>query len=101
MAKTPYMKVVDEPRMMRGKGAPRSTVFGVLGRTREEPMAKSLGGLVHHTADGKVQKGTVSRKHEMTERNIEGNVSKTKTPGYHYGQVLYSGVFMSHLGARL
>ena len=101
MPKTPYLEVVDEPRMMKGKGAPRSTVFGVLGRTREEPMAKSLGGLVHHTADAPVKKGTISRKHEMTERNIEGNVSKTKTNGLHYGQVLYPGVFMGHAGQRL
>jgi len=96
----PYLEVVDEPRMMKGKGAPRSTVFGVLGRTRDEPMAKSLGGLVHHTADAPIKKGTLVRK-EVTERDIAGRVSKTHTNGLHYGQVLYPGVFMGHAGKRL
>ena len=98
--KKPYMEV-EETRQMAGRGAPQSTVFGVIGKTHESPFSKSLGGLVHHTADGRVQKGTVSAKDVETERNIKGKPSKTKIPGQHYGQVLYGGLFMSHLGARL
>jgi hypothetical protein len=96
-----YMKVVSSPREMSGKGAPRDTTFGVIGHTKMEPMAKSLGGLVHHTADGPIKKGVLHRGREMTERNIEGRVSKTHIPKEHYGQVPFCGVFMSHLGARL
>jgi hypothetical protein len=89
--------------MMKGKGAPRSTVFGVLGRTMEEPEAKSLGGLVRHTADAKIQPGTV--KHDAarlnTERHIAGKAAKTTTSGAHYGQILYPGAFMGHRGDEL
>ena len=100
---TPYLHVVDQPRMMKGKGAPRSTVFGVLGRTVETPYAKTLGGLVRHTADGKVQPGTVihDAKRLNTERHIAGKASKTATSGDHYGQVLYPGMFMGHRGKEL
>lgn len=100
---TPYLEVVDEPRMMRGEGAPRSTVFGVLGRTKESGKMKSLGGLVHRAPTEKVPKGTVEHhaKLLMTERHVTGPASKTRICGEHYGQVPYPGAFMAHLGHRL
>ena len=100
MAKTPYLNVVDQPRMMKGKGAPRSTVFGVLGRTVEEPLAKSLGGLVEHSATAGINKGTLSPLMN-TERHIAGKASKTHVPGAHYAQIPYPGEYMSALGKRL
>lgn len=101
--KTPYLAVVDEPRRMSGKGAPRQTTFGVLGMTREDPFSRSLGGLVKDTATGKVQPGTVTHNAKMihTERGITGNISKTHVPGDHYAQVPYAGTYMCHDGKRL
>jgi hypothetical protein len=96
-----YMKVQSATREMKGKGAPRETTFGVIGHTKMDPQSRSLGGLVHHTADAPIQKGTLHRGHEMTERNIEGRVSKTKVPGAHFGMIPYVGAFMSHLGKSL
>lgn len=98
-----YMEV-DAPRLqMAGVGSPRSTTFGVIGRTRlYEPHSRSLGGLVHHTCDVPVQKGTamkVSSVHHNTDNSILGPSSKTPMPGAHYGQVPYPGVFASALGA--
>lgn len=101
--KSPYIRYVDTPsRNMRGEGAPRSTVFGVMGKTKMSPYQKSLGGLVERTADNRVQPGTVHKGHGMmTERDILGNVSKTHVNGKHFGQVLYAGVHMGHLGKEL
>lgn len=98
-----YMEV-DAPRLqMSGLGAPRSTVFGVIGRTKlYEPHSRSLGGLVHHTADAPVQKGTAMKASSVpknTDRHILGPASKTHVPGEHYGQVPYPGLYRSKLGA--
>ena len=103
MDKTPYLKVVDMPRMMKGEGAPRSTTFGVLGRTKESPLSKSLGGLVMETTKGKVPNESfpASRAYHNTEHHIIGAASKTKVSGMHYGQVPYPGAFMAHLGAMV
>ena len=98
---TPYLHVVDMPRMMGGAGAPRSTVFGVLGRTGMDPMTKSLGGLVGNTKASGPVPPTMSGKKVKTERKITGTPSKTHIPGEHYGQVPYVGKYMSDLGSRL
>lgn len=104
MEEQPYLHVVDEPRRMRGKGAPRSTVFGVLGRTKLDPFTKSLGGLVIDSTKG-VRPEKVSMKassvHKNTERKIVGHAAKTHIPGSHMGQVPYAGKYMSDVGDRL
>lgn len=104
--KTPYLQVVDFPRMMGGKGAPRSTVFGAIGRTKIEPYTKSLGGLVQTTTPGAghilaaaVEKASAVPKN--TEFHIIGHAAKTKVPGDHYGQIPYAGAYRSALGVRL
>lgn len=99
--KTPYLEVVDEPRLMKGKGAPRSTVFGVLGRTKMDPYTKSLGGLVSKTADAKVQPGTLAHGSLRSERGAVGMTPRTKISGEHYGQVPYPGSYMGSLGKRV
>lgn len=103
MEKTPYLKVVDEPRKMKGKGAPRQTVFGVLGHTKDDSEMRSLGGLVADTkASAPIPKGTVTHGDRMkTERHITGPASKTHVSGEHYGQVPYPGAYMGDLGHRL
>ena len=103
MKEDPYLHVIDQPRMMRGKGAPRSTVFGVLGRTVESPYAKSLGGLV---ADSKVSapvpRASLHKNSRMTtERHITGPAAKTHISGAHFGQVPYPGRYMGPKGAEL
>ncbi len=104
MHNTPYLHVVDEPRMMAGKGAPRQTVFGVLGHTMESSEMKSLGGLVRETkTSGPIPKGEVihSASKLSTERHITGPAAKTRISGEHYGQIPYPGKFMGHKGERM
>jgi hypothetical protein len=103
MNKNPYMQVVDMPRMMGGVGAPRSTVFGAIGRTRMDPYAKSLGGLIEKTTLGNMPRVTMpaSQAPLNSDHHIIGPAAKTRVPGHHYGQVPYPGVFRSHLGARV
>lgn len=100
--KKPFVEHVATPsRNMAGKGAPESTVFGVLGQTKMDPYSRSLGGLVKETrTSAPVQKGTVvhDTKSMDTERSILANKSKTPMPGDHYGQVPYAGHYMSALG---
>ena len=100
---SPYLEVVDEPRQMRGEGAPRSTVFGVIGRTKETGKMKTLGGLVEHAPTERVPKGTVEHHPKMlgTERHITGPASKTHISGHHYGMTPYPGAYFAHLGHRL
>ena len=102
-AGTPYLEVVDQPRMMKGKGAPKQMVFGVLGHTKEDPKMRSLGGLVKHATGHHEKKGEVQHHPRAfhTERNITGPAAKTHVPGAHYAQVPYCGVFMSHTGSAL
>ena len=104
MGKTPYLEVVGEPRMMRGEGAPRSTVFGVLGRTKESGKMRSLGGLVENSkADAPIGKGTLKKepKRIHTDRHITGPASKTHISPEHYAQVPYPGHYMGPAGKRL
>jgi hypothetical protein len=104
MNKTPYLHVVGEPRMMAGKGAPRSTVFGVLGRTKESGMMRSLGGLVENSkASAPIGKGTLKSSHPPphTERHITGPAGKTHISPEHYAQIPYPGKFMGPAGDRL
>jgi hypothetical protein len=103
MKGTPYLKVVDMPRVMSGKGAPRPTLFGVIGKTNYEPDNKVLGGLVTSTIDRMPKKVTFKEPKGMhSDRGAStGKKSATCIPGQHYGQVPYQGKFMSTLGSRL
>lgn len=98
-----YLKIVDMPRRMGGKGAPKQTVFGVLGRTMEDSEMKTLGGLVKESTKVDAPKVTMaaSKEPKNTERHILGKAAKTRIPGEHTGQVPYAGKFMAHLGSRL
>jgi len=105
----PYLSIQDPKIMMKGKGAPRSTVFGVLGRlpkNEEKVGVKSLGGLVHKTTKGHYGPGTVmSEKGAIhlgqTDRHILGHAAKTHIPGCHYAQIPYAGYYMSKKGEML
>ena len=98
-----YLKIVDMPRRMSGKGAPRQTVFGVLGQTMETSMSKSLGGLVKESTRVSAPKVSMKASSEKknTDHHIIGAAAKTHTPGSHTGQVPYAGQYMSQVGGRL
>ena len=97
----PYLSVVGEPRMMKGKGAPRSTVFGVLGHTKETGKMRTLGGLVQSAPSNPIPRGTVMKGHVMTERHCDGPAPKTHISGLHYGQIPYPGLYMGQAGKSL
>jgi len=103
MEHTPYLDTAQQRLTMKGKGAPRSTLFGVLGKTKYDPYARSVGGLVITTTSGAPVPKHLSEKEAMThpgntERSILGRASKTYIPGVHYGQVPYAGKYMSDIG---
>lgn len=103
---TPGMNVTDYPRyQMAGKGAPRPTLFGVLGKTKYDSHigAKTLGGLVANTkASASIPSGNLGKKPSSmkTEHNIASHKDATAIPGAHYAQVPYAGAFMKHVGAK-
>ena len=99
----PYLRVVDNPRRMGGKGAPEPTIFGVLGRTMYDSESKSLGGLVRESTNVKAPKVDMkaSSVPKNTERHIVGKPAKTHIPGVHQGQVPYAGMYMSAVGGAL
>ena len=105
--KNPYVHLIATPsRNMRGKGAPRSTVFGVLGQTKMDPLSRSLGGLVKETTGSRrVHKGElehIGHPHRaLTEKGAVSVVPKTHIPGAHMGQVPYAGAYMSHVGKEM
>jgi len=78
---------------MKGKGAPRNNVFGLIGDTMDSTYNRSLGGLVKDTKVGGVKSGSIMKSLDKP--------SKTKIPGAHYGQVVYPGRFMAVVGKSL
>ena len=98
-----YLEVVENPRKMAGKGAPRDTLFGVIGHTKMDPMARSLGGLVIGTTKGASPKGAAHRAHihPDTDHNLIAGHHKTALPGSHYGQIPYAGMFMKAVGREV
>ena len=80
--------------MMKNPGAPRHTLFGVIGRTMDESAyMRTLGGIVKDTKGGKPSNGTIM-KAPMAR-------SKTCIPGAHYGQIPYAGRYMADVGKSL
>jgi hypothetical protein len=104
MEPTPYLDTAQSRLTMKGKGAPRSTLFGVLGKTKYDPYSRTVGGLIVTTTSGtspaKHMSEAEALKHhpENTERSILGRPSKTCIPGVHYGQVPYAGKYQSEVG---
>ena len=103
----PYLHVVGRKIEMKGKGAPKETVSGVIGHTEMSPLSKSLGGLVVNTTAGasRAEKGVAhhvsSHPKVNTDRHIVGHAAKTHVPGAHYGMVPYPGLYMSEKGHEL
>jgi hypothetical protein len=103
MDRTPYLEYVDLPRMMMSsKGSLEPTIYGQLGKGRQEdPYRKTLGGLVVRTTPGHLDAPVVkaSKEHVNTDRHILGPAAKTKVPGSHHGMVPFAGQFRSHEGS--
>lgn len=97
-----YLEVMENPRRMRGKGAPRDVVFGVIGHTKMSPLTRSLGGLVIETSKARaLPVAHKAHKHPETEKNLTEGPHKTALPGSHYGQVPYAGQFYKSVGREL
>lgn len=103
MKGSPYLKVVDMPRVMKSSAGPKPTVFGVIGRTNYNPENQVLGGLVKSTVDKMPHKVAFKEPKSLhSERGAStGKKSATCIPGIHYGQVPYAGRYMGSSGARL
>ena len=102
--RNPYLAVAAPRLEMKGKGAPRSTIFGVLGvgggaRGGVQDGVKSLGGLVMETTKTKVH-DTIMKdsKAPATEHGRLGG-GKTKRVMARGGP--YPGFFGSHVGPML
>jgi len=102
----PYLAVAAPRLMMKGKGAPRSTVFGMLGvgggaRGGVADGVKSLGGLVMNTTKVKVHDMTVPEKHAYKTEHGKYGKNSTEIPGCHMGMVPYPGYYMKAVGKAL
>ena len=84
-------------KLMKGKGAPQPSLFGVIGKTKEDTHTKTLGSIVYDTKVRAYKDPSFVPKGFNTENGILGHnasaVAKT-----HYGQVLYQGKYMVHQG---
>lgn len=98
-----YLEVVESPRRMGGKGAPRDTLFGIIGHTKDSGAMKSLGGLVIGTTKGAsaAKSAHPVHKHPDTEHNLTAGTHKTALPGVHYGQIPFAGAYFKAVGSRL
>lgn len=100
----PYLAVAAPRLEMKGKGAPRSTIFGMLGvgggaRGGVADGVKSLGGLVMSTTKVKVRDTTMKdSKAPCTEHGCIGS-NKTKRVMARGGP--YPGYFGSKVGPML
>lgn len=102
--RSPYLHVAAPTLEMKGKGAPRSTVFGMLGvgggaRGGVADGVKSLGGLVRETTKVKVNDKTMASKSAPCMERECFTKHATKMPMARGG--LYPGYFMSHVGKML
>lgn len=103
MFKNPYLQVVGQTREMEGTGAPRQTVFGVLGQTIESSDMKSLGGIIRNTTSNPSSPYVMvaSGVKHNTERDIIGAKSKSSYAPSNYGHIPYPGKYNTRAGGRL
>lgn len=98
-----FLKKSVAIRRMGGLGAPVETLPGVMGHQVQSAYARSLGGLINDTKHlGGPLPPVVSDSHLYTEKGaICHHSPSTKVSGQHYGQLLYPGPMMGHLGERI
>ena len=97
-----YIKKIPAIRQMGGKGAPMPLIPGVIGATMQDSYQRSLGGLIVDTKHlGPTPPHFSDKKAFHTENGAVMHSSPaTHISGQHYGQVLYPGAHMGHLGVR-
>jgi hypothetical protein len=99
--KTPYLRIVDDPRATSGKGSTQPTLFGVIGRTHMDPYQQSLQNVVMNSVTpGRKHTPVLSdvalmSHHGNTDRHIISHKPATHIPGIHHGMVPYAGYYMS------
>jgi len=103
MFKNPYLRVVSQTREMEGTGAPRATVFGVLGHTIESSDMKSLGGIIVNTTANPSSPYVMvaSGVKHNTEHDIIGPKSKSAYAPSNYGHIPYPGKYNTRAGRLL
>lgn len=84
-------------RLMKGKGAPKPSYFGVIGETKVDSYTKSLGGLVSDTKVHSYKDPSFKPTGYNTENHILGRNASAVTPS-HYGQIPYAGRYMVKQG---
>lgn len=97
--KPKYVEPGVPVKQMAGKGAPKQSIFGVIGKTKTDTYTKSLGGLVTDTKVNHYKDPAFKPKGMNTEYGILGP-NATKISGHHFGQVPYEGRFMARLGPK-
>ena len=98
------LKVLTSARQMRGEGAPKPTLFGVLGMTKYDSSNKSLGGLIMTSTKNASPADSaepIKQVKRQTDHHLEGAGHATAVSGQHYGQVPYAGKYMKPLGSRV
>lgn len=85
---------------MAGKGAPKPTIFGVIGKTHTDSYTKSLGGLVKDTKSGSYRDPSFKASGYNTENGILGP-NHSAVAKQHYGQVPYEGKYYKALGPKV
>ena len=98
MSDLPYMKNNSMRYEMAGKGAPKPTIFNVIGETKYDPLTRSLGGLVKDTKTSVKVKDPLQRASGFQTENCIVGKNASKVPGRHMGQVPFAGKFMYNVG---
>jgi hypothetical protein len=97
-----FLKKSVAIRQMGGKGAPLPHLPGVIGATKQDSYQRSVGGLIQDTKHlGPVPPHFSNKDSFKTEKGAVSHKSPaTAISGQHYGQILYAGRHMGHLGPR-
>jgi hypothetical protein len=98
MPDLPYMKNNSMRYEMAGKGAPKPTIFNVIGETKYDPLTRSLGGLVKDTKTNVKVKDPLQRASGFQTENCIVGKNASKVPGRHMGQVPFAGKFLYNVG---
>ena len=98
-----FLKKSVAIRRMGGKGSPVQTIPGVMGAQMQDSYMRSLGGLIVDSKHlGPTPPHFSDKMAFHTERGaVSHSAPATKISGQHYGQVLYAGAHMGHLGERM
>jgi hypothetical protein len=101
MNSTNYKEPTVPRKLMAGKGAPKPTIFGVIGKTHTDAYTKSLGGLVRDTKTNYFKNSIISKPSGIQTENCILGPNPSAVAKQHYGQVPYDGRFYKALGPKV